>query len=221
MVVLVIRHNHDRSRPWCRRTLPRLRRVNATLVGVILNNVDVTEEQGRLLLRVLPGRFHTKAGRERSAARGVRAPEPAPEAAAAGLGTFFRTLAPLGPRRVLSRALRPARAWSRRLLHAAGARAGPSHWRDVPHPLVAGARGDLVAAGPLPVPGRGARPGAAPGTGRSRAPACGATTSTTSTLCARKACAWRSARACWKTGYAETRREQRRAGSPIPRRSGS
>lgn len=65
----------------------------------------------------------------------VRAPAPEPEARPGGLGTLLRTLAPLGPRRVLTRALRPARAWSRRLLHAAGAGPGDPTWRGAPLPL--------------------------------------------------------------------------------------
>ena len=64
----------------------------------------------------------------------MRAPEPAPDTRA-GLGILFRTLAPLGPRRVLARALRPARAWSRRWLHAAGGRPGPLRWRGATVPL--------------------------------------------------------------------------------------
>jgi uncharacterized heparinase superfamily protein len=65
----------------------------------------------------------------------VPAPGPELEATPAGLGTLYRTLAPLGPRRVLSRALRPARAWSRRALHAVGARPGPLQWRGLSLPL--------------------------------------------------------------------------------------
>src|SRR5262245_6544717 len=65
----------------------------------------------------------------------VRAPEPEPEARPAGLGRLLRTVAPLGPSRVLSRGLRPARAWSRRMLHAAGAGPGTLHWRGIAVPL--------------------------------------------------------------------------------------
>ena len=65
----------------------------------------------------------------------MRAREREPEAKAVGLGTLLRTLGPLGPRRVLSRAMRPARAWSRRMLHAAGGRPEAVQWRGPSIPL--------------------------------------------------------------------------------------
>ncbi|HEX5043093.1 MAG TPA: alginate lyase family protein [Candidatus Polarisedimenticolaceae bacterium] len=65
----------------------------------------------------------------------MRAPEREPEAKPAGLGTLLRTVAPLGPSRILSRGLRPARAWSRRLLHVAGAGPGILPWRARAVPL--------------------------------------------------------------------------------------
>ena len=46
IVLLVVRHNHDRSRPRWRGSVSRLRNVNAALVGVILNDVDVRKSKG-------------------------------------------------------------------------------------------------------------------------------------------------------------------------------